>query len=179
VTAVEPVDLDIQLVDLDDPVARELERKLFEELRVRYPDDDLAFVPGAVEHFRPPYGAFLVARVAGHPAGAAALRSLGGGVGELKRLWVDPAYRRRGIARALTTAREQLAREWGWHQLVLETGWAQPEQLSNAAANGYLPVPPWETEWPYDPRVSYLGKTLTPRPRPSTSAHDTVANVGS
>jgi GNAT superfamily N-acetyltransferase len=171
VTVAEPVDLDIQLVDLDDPVARELERKLFEDLRVRYPDDDLAFVPGVAEHFRPPDGAFLVARVVGRPVGAAALRSLGGGAGELKRLWVHPAYRRRGVARALTTAREQLAREWGWHQLVLETGWAQPEQLANAAANGYLPVPPWETELPYDPRVSYLGKTLTPPPPPTLDVH--------
>lgn len=155
-----PSSIRVELVDLDDPVARRLESRLFDDLRGRYAGEDLDFVPGLAEHYRPRAGAFLVAWDTSEPVGAGALRYIGEGVGELKRLWVDPAHRRRGIARLLTVAREDLARSWGWTQLVLETGWAQPEQLAHAASNGYRPVDPWSTEFDYDPRVAYVGKSL-------------------
>ncbi len=44
--------------------------------------------------FDPPAGAFLVARrggAAGPPVGGVGVRALGPGIGEVRRLWVDPA----------------------------------------------------------------------------------------
>lgn len=155
-----PSPIRIELLDLDDPVARCLENRLFDDLRERYAGEDLDFVPGLAADYRPREGAFLVAWDASEPVGAGALRYIGEGVGELKRLWVDPAHRRRGIARLLTVAREDLARRWGWTHFVLETGWAQPEQKAHAASNGYYPVDRWNTEFDYDPRVTYVGKSL-------------------
>jgi GNAT superfamily N-acetyltransferase len=157
---VRPDAVRLEMADLDSPVARLMEHRLFDDLRARYPDDGLDFTPGVAKSYRPPDGAFVVAWIGLEPVGAGALRRVTGRIGELKRLWVDPRFRRRGVARALTLFREELARELGWQQLVLETGHNQPEQLANAAANGYTAVDPWSTEFPFDPRVSYLGKTL-------------------
>jgi ribosomal protein S18 acetylase RimI-like enzyme len=51
--------------------------------------------------YSPPKGALLLALYHGEPAGCVALRPLGASVVEVKRLYVRPAYRGKGIARAL------------------------------------------------------------------------------
>lgn len=50
----------------------------------------------------PPGGGLWVARRDDAAAGCIALRPLGPTVGEIKRMYVDPAHRRHGVARALT-----------------------------------------------------------------------------
>ena len=52
--------------------------------------------------FEPPSGAFLVARrvdAAGPPLGGVGVRAIHPGVGQIRRLWVDPGRRGQGIAR--------------------------------------------------------------------------------
>jgi GNAT superfamily N-acetyltransferase len=97
--------------------------------------------------FDPPGGAFLlgyegdVAVAMGgwrtrsdvHPWGAQR-------VAEVKRMYVAPAARRRGYARAVLTHLEGTARQAGVEALVLETGTAQPEAIAMYTASGYQPV---------------------------------------
>ncbi len=59
---------------------------------------DAASLPGP---YAAPDGALLVATLAGNPAGCVAFKRLDGRTCEVKRMFVDPAFRKRGVARAL------------------------------------------------------------------------------
>jgi ribosomal protein S18 acetylase RimI-like enzyme len=78
---------------------------------------ELAALPGP---YAPP-GGVLVARVDSELAGCVAVRPLETGLGELKRLFVRPAYRGLGLGRRLTEAAIELAREAGMQRLRLDT----------------------------------------------------------
>ena len=82
--------------------------------------------------FDPPAGVFLIARTESRadPLGGAGLRTVATGTGELKRLWVDPTWRGRGVGRDLVAGIEDAARDLGLSFLRLETGDRQPEAVS-------------------------------------------------
>jgi GNAT superfamily N-acetyltransferase len=65
------------------------------------------------------------------------------GDAEVKRMWVDPAHRRRGIARALLAELERTAAAAGCRRTVLETGDRQPEAEAFYRAVGYGAIPPF------------------------------------
>src|SRR5207253_3528462 len=67
-------------------------------------------------------GTLLLATADGTPAGCVGLREHAPGTGIVKRLYVRPAYRRRGIALALMDAVHARAAEVGFARLVLEIG---------------------------------------------------------
>lgn len=87
--------------------------------------------------FAEPSGAFLVARLDETPAGCGGVRRYIEGVAELKRMYVAPEARRRGVARALLRALEDAARRLGYERLRLETGLRQPEAMALYEAAGY------------------------------------------
>ncbi|MCL2298881.1 MAG: GNAT family N-acetyltransferase, partial [Firmicutes bacterium] len=62
-----------------------------------------------------------VAYVDDTPVGCAAYRKKSQGVGEVKRMFVKPEYRGRGISKALLAAVENYARRRGDHTLHLGT----------------------------------------------------------
>jgi putative acetyltransferase len=70
---------------------------------------------------------FLLARRAGTALGCVGFVPLARGAAEVKPLYVRPAARGAGIARALLAALEARARERGCHRLLLETGVHQPD----------------------------------------------------
>ena len=91
-----------------------------------------------------PRGAFLVARTAGatDPVGRVGVRGVrreGGdtATAEVRRLWVDPAWRGRGVARALMRVLEEEAVTLGLTSLELATGYRQPEAVALYAATGW------------------------------------------
>jgi GNAT superfamily N-acetyltransferase len=93
-----------------------------------------------VAMFDPPVGAFLVARrgdAAGPVLGGVGLRIVDPGVGEVRRLWVDPDQRGLGIARRLMGALEDAARGLGLTGLRLVTGERQPEAIALYTATGW------------------------------------------
>lgn len=106
--------------DLDD--LRELFREYAAWLQVDYClkdfEAELATLPGDCV---PPAGGLWIARVEGALAGCVALRPLGEGVAEIKRLWVRPAHRGLGLGRQLAEAALQGARAGGHRSVVLET----------------------------------------------------------
>ena len=71
--------------------------------------------------FHPPYGRFYVARYRDHAAGVGCLKKLDTGVGELQRMYVAPAYRGKGIGRAMANRLIDDARSMGYRRLRLES----------------------------------------------------------
>jgi GNAT superfamily N-acetyltransferase len=62
-------------------------------------------------------------------------------VGELKRMYVVPPARGRGLSRLLLAALVEAARERGMTALVLETGTEQPEAIALYASSGFVAMP--------------------------------------
>jgi GNAT superfamily N-acetyltransferase len=121
----------------DDPDVQRLSAEEQVEVRARY--------DGKGEPGRPPSAAdisvVLIARDEdGTAVGCGALRALGGGVAERKRMFVVPAARGRGVARAGLGALEDAARGRGWTTLRLETDPCQPEAIDLYTSAGYRPI---------------------------------------
>ena len=71
--------------------------------------------------FAPPSGRLLLATFDGQVAGCAGLRRLSSEIGEMKRVYVRPAFRRKGVGKALIEALIAEARLIGYRKLRLET----------------------------------------------------------
>ena len=140
-----------------DPVAQLLIGRVQQEYVQRYGGPDGAVV--APEEFEPPRGLFLVAEVGDVPAACGAWRSLGDGSAEVKRVYVEPAFRRRGLAQVVVDAIEADAARAGVRSLVLNTGPEQPEALALYAALGYGPVSGYGV-YACEPGAVFLGKEL-------------------
>ncbi len=116
--------------------------------------------PVVAEEFAPPSGAFLIAFLDGQPVGCGGFRTVAPGVAEMKRMYVAPSARGRGVARRLLAALEGGAVAAGCQQLILETGSKQPEALALYASSGYTPVASFGT-YRCVPGARHLGKTLS------------------
>ncbi|GAA1637645.1 GNAT family N-acetyltransferase [Nonomuraea maheshkhaliensis] len=86
---------------------------------------------------------FLVAEVDDLAAGCGAVQPAEGTTGELKRMYVTPGHRGRGIARSLLKALEGLAAEMGYDRLRLATGHLQPEAIALYESAGYRATAPY------------------------------------
>jgi GNAT superfamily N-acetyltransferase len=103
------------------------------EVMTRYGVDDAG--PGL-----PAQAPWLLARLDGRPVGCVALGRLSDAVGEVKRMYVDPAARGHGIGRLLLQGVEALAVECGYRSLRLETGTQQPEALQLYETAGWYRI---------------------------------------
>lgn len=81
-------------------------------------DRELAAFPAG---YLPPKGALLLALCGETVAGSVALRELGPGIAEMKRLYVRPAFRGLGVGRALARAVIDAARDKGYRSIRLDT----------------------------------------------------------
>lgn len=86
---------------------------------------------------------FLVAYDDGRPVGCGALRVIADGVGEVKRMYVEPAARGGGAAAAILGALEAWAEQHGLHTLVLETGDLLAAAQRFYEREGYRRIPPF------------------------------------
>jgi putative acetyltransferase len=105
-------------------------------------------------------GAFLVVYRGDVPVGCGAVRLLDAETGELKRMYVSPAERGRGLGRRLVAELEAEARALGVRRLVLETGTRQHAALALYRGAGFRPIPLYG-EYLLSPDTSVcLGKEL-------------------
>jgi ribosomal protein S18 acetylase RimI-like enzyme len=117
---------------------------------------ELAALPGA---YGPPCGCLLLARVDGAAAGCVALRPLTEEDGELKRMYVRPAYRGLGLGRSLATAMLEEARRRGYRRVCLDTLPSMAAAVALYRALGFRPIEPYGSV-PI-PGALYLGLELT------------------
>jgi putative acetyltransferase len=136
-------DLTVRRVDLDSPEATELVAALNVELTARYPEEGATHFRLDPEEVAAGSGAFLVVSRSGRSIGCGAVRRLDERTGEIKRMFVRPEERGRGIGRVLLTALENEAQKLGLKRLVLETGTRQTEALALYERLGFLPIPPF------------------------------------
>ena len=94
----------------------------------------------------PPRGLVLIARLGGRPVGSAALKLHAEGVGEIKRMWVSPDARGRGLGGRLLAALESRAVEAGKPVTRLETNGTLTEAIAMYRRRGYREVEPFNDE---------------------------------
>ena len=127
--------VEIRVEPYDGPVAQELIAAVQQEYVARYggPDDS----PVDRLDFTPPRGCFVVAYDGAEPVATGGLRPAEDGAMEIKRMYVRPEWRGRGLARLVLADLEQRARDLGAKRIVLETGERQPEAIRLYETSGY------------------------------------------
>jgi GNAT superfamily N-acetyltransferase len=89
----------------------------------------------------PPRGAFLVGYLDDEAVCCGGLKDLGADDAcEIKRMYVAPAARGKGVARALLAALEDEARRLGYRLARLDTGDRQPDALHLYTSAGYCDI---------------------------------------
>jgi GNAT superfamily N-acetyltransferase len=107
--------------------------------------------------YAPPGGCRLLAEWDGQVVGCAALRRLDDGVGEVMRVYVRPAWRGRGVGRALLDAVIEEARQAGYCRLRLDSARFMVEAHSLYRSMGFQETDPYaETEIPPEHRTHWL-----------------------
>jgi GNAT superfamily N-acetyltransferase len=136
----------IERVPITHPDADLLVEEVQAEYVVRYGGrDDTPIRP---DYFDPPQGSFFVGYLEGRPVATGAWRRrtdvLVAGTtatAEVKRMYVAPSARGRGLARAVLAHLEDTARAAGAEVMVLETGLRQPEAITLYTSSGYTEIP--------------------------------------
>lgn len=140
----------------DHPDAARLIGEVQQEYVIRYGGVDRS--PIGPADFTLPSGLFLV----GYADGAAVLcggwRARGTDA-EIKRMYVAPAARGRGLARRMLAELERTARAAGHRRVVLETGSQQPEAVALYRSSGYAEIPAYGY-YACSPHSMHFGKKL-------------------
>ncbi|HXI95521.1 MAG TPA: GNAT family N-acetyltransferase [Candidatus Acidoferrum sp.] len=91
----------------------------------------------------PGLGTFVIARVEGRAIGCGAVRLLDSKTVEVKRMYVEPEQRGRGVATEILHRLEDAGRGLGAERAVLETGVYQDEAIGLYRRAGYMQVACW------------------------------------
>jgi ribosomal protein S18 acetylase RimI-like enzyme len=106
-------------------------------------DKELASLPG---DYAPPDGRLLLAQQDGEVAGCVALHRLTEQICEMKRLYVRPQFRAKGLGRSLCERVLSRARDIGYRQVRLDT--VEPvmrEAVAMYRQVGFREIPPYRT----------------------------------
>jgi GNAT superfamily N-acetyltransferase len=105
--------------------------------------------------FAPPHGAFLVGfDEDGAPVCAGGVKRLDDATAEIKRMYVVPSARGRGVARVLLGALEDAARDLGYATVRLDTGPRQAHAQALYESAGYRSIGNFNA----NPLASYWGE---------------------
>ena len=151
---------DIRAVDPLCADALELLRAAALEARALYPELIPVDAPLPTNAPHAPGCVYLVAYDGERPVGMGALRPVpasadqapAADTAEVRRMFVDAGYRRRGVGRGVLSALERHAATIGCRRLVLETGNRQVPAIAMYEACGF---------WPIEPFGPYVGDPLS------------------
>ena len=129
---------------------REEVGQMYTGLDLRSPDMPKA----GPDQLNPPNGSFLVGYEDGIAICCGGIKRLDQEACELKRMYVIPEARGRGIARILLAALEERARELGYTIARLDTGPKQPGAQHLYESAGYVPIPNYND----NPVATYFGE---------------------
>ncbi|MFE9423248.1 GNAT family N-acetyltransferase [Kitasatospora sp. NPDC006697] len=137
--------MELRITGYDHPDAVTLTEAVQQEYVRRYGGIDTTEM--RPEHFAAPHGVFVVGYLDGEPVACGGWRAKDGsypylrdGDAELKRMFVIPGARGRGLSRVLLRHLETAAAEAGRRRVVLETGTEQPEAVALYTSEGYAPI---------------------------------------
>ena len=145
------LDSGVELVEAASPEQIEQARALFLEyaeslsfsLCFQSFDEELKSLPGA---YTPPGGRLLLANYHSQLAGCIALRPLEPTICEMKRLYVRPAFRGKGVGRLLVDRIIAEARVIGYQSMRLDT---VVQEMQDGVAlyrrRGFREIPPYRT----------------------------------
>jgi putative acetyltransferase len=135
--------LSIAVEAFDSHDARRLVAALDASVTDLYPPEQRFGSNLKAEHLEDGRGTFVVARKGGQAVGCGAIRLLDPTTAEVKRMYVEPEDRRKGVGSAVLASLEAAARELGAHRVLLETGVHQKAAVSLYRRAGFTPVDCW------------------------------------
>jgi GNAT superfamily N-acetyltransferase len=146
--------MDVRRVPADAEAARLLMAEYMDEIerRLGTPFDHARYPDPAPAELEPPRGLLLVAFDGDDPVACGAVRVIGPDVAEIKRMYVAPRARGRGLGRTLLGALERGAVELGCRTARLDTMAAMAEAGALYRSSGYEPIAdyngnPLATDW--------------------------------
>ena len=127
-------------VDAGSPAAQAAMTAYFAELAARFPAgfDPTGYL--APEDYNPPHGRFFLAVDGDAVLACGGLVWIDESTAEIKRMWVSPAARGRGVATRLLSFLEQTALAAGRPTVRLDTNPVLLEAISMYRKNGYLDI---------------------------------------
>jgi GNAT superfamily N-acetyltransferase len=128
---------------VDSGTGAKLAQAMRDEIAVMYDGLDLDGdrMPRAGQaELSPPHGAFLVGRVANEPVCCGGIKRLGERTCEIKKMYVVPELRGKGVARQLLYALEAKARDIGYAIVRLDTGPKQTAARALFESEGYAAI---------------------------------------
>ena len=133
--------VEVRRVAGTEPAARELVAAMFAEVSEMY-ESGLAEAPSAhPEELSHPGGGFVLLMDDGRPVAGGGLKRIDDHACEIKRMYVVPDARGRGLGGELLAALEALARDLGYVVARLDTGARQPRAQRLYERAGYVSVP--------------------------------------
>jgi GNAT superfamily N-acetyltransferase len=144
-------------VPLEEEPARSLSAAMRAEMAELYEGMDLdgdAMPKAGPRELGPPGGVFLVGYDGDVPVCCGGVKRLPDDTCEIKRMYVVPEHRGRGVARALLAALEDAARDLGYETVRLDTGPRQPHAERMYRDAGYTPIDNFNA----NPVATFFGK---------------------
>jgi putative acetyltransferase len=156
------IGIDVRREDIGAPIAAKLITALNAELAAEYNDPRANHFRLDADEVTPGRGAFVVAYVGAEAVGCGAIRRIDDGTAEIKRMYVAPEWRGRGVGRRLLEALEDEARRLAVGRVVLETGVRQTRALALYRDFGFDGIPAYG-EYVNTPETSVcMAKDVSP-----------------
>jgi GNAT superfamily N-acetyltransferase len=118
-------------------------RAMEDEIESAYRDREgsIHAISASAAEMSPPDGAFVVVRAGAEAIGCGGLKRLDDETCEIKRMYLEPAWRGRGISAPLLGAIEARARRLRYRRARLDTGDRQAAARRLYASAGYREIP--------------------------------------
>jgi DNA-binding MarR family transcriptional regulator/N-acetylglutamate synthase-like GNAT family acetyltransferase len=139
-------------VDPASAPARAAVARYFDEIHDRFGFEFDGLDAKDAESLSPPHGTFVLALSDGLPVACGGVQTVGDGTGEIKRMWVDDAWRGAGLGSRLLRELEAHVASMGHRRVVLDTNAALVEAIAMYEHSGYRAIEryndnPWATHF--------------------------------